>query len=70
MKEQQADPDQRNILDGFNIRYEEALIVVIKEWFQFNTNGIQGFKVTDDMLGFCSLVLDYFKTAFNQLWNE
>jgi len=31
MKEQQADPDQRNILDGFNIRYEEALIVVIKE---------------------------------------
>lgn len=70
MKEQQADPDQRNILDGYSIRHEDALIVVTKEWFRSNKNGIDGSKVTDDVLGFCSLVLGYAKAVSNQLGNE
>lgn len=72
MKEQQTSPDlgQGNILDGYSFRYEEALIVVTNDWFQSNTNGIDMSKVTDDVLGFCSLVLGYAKSASNQLGNE
>jgi len=63
MKEQQTDTSIRNILDGDSIAYGELLIVVTKEWFQSNTNGIDRSKVTDDVLGFCSLVLTYAKAA-------
>lgn len=66
MKEQQTDPSIRNILDGDSVAYGEALIVVTKEWFQSNTNGIDGSKVTDDVFGFCSLVLTYAKAATNR----
>ena len=68
MKEQLADPSSsnRNILDGSSPR-GNFLVVVTQEYFQSNTNGIDGSKVTDDVLGFCSLVLSYAKAASNAL---
>lgn len=69
MKEQQAQPSlepERNILDGF-YRRADYLVLVTQEYFQSNTNGIDGSKVTDDVLGFCSLVLSYAKAASEQL---
>lgn len=67
MKENQHDPDEKNILDGNNVRYRERIVVVQQEYFQSNTNGIEQSKVTDDVLGFCSLVLTYAKAAANDL---
>ena len=67
MKEQLADPGEKNILDGTNIKYEEKLFVVTQEYFQSNKNGIDGSKVTDDVLAFCSLVLSYAKAASGKL---
>lgn len=71
MKEQQADPDlsHRNILDGFP-KEDETLVVVTQEYFQSNTNGIDRSKVTDDVLGFCSLVLSYAKAAIIKLGRD
>ena len=67
MKEQLADEiSNRNILDGF-IYGSSSLIVVTQEYFQSNKNGIDGSRVTDDVLGFCSLVLSYAKAASNAL---
>ena len=67
MKENLADPSSnRNILDGFNVR-GKYLVVVTQEYFQSNTNGIDGSKITDDVLGFCSLVLSYAKAASETL---
>ena len=63
MKEQLADLlDNRNLLDGDNTR-GNFLIVVTQLYFQSNTNGIVATKVSDDVLGFCSLVLSYAKIA-------
>ena len=69
MKENLEDPDptsNRNVLDGTNFRGQN-LVVVTQEYFQSNTNGIDGSKVTDDVLGFCSLVLSYAKAASQTL---
>lgn len=67
MKEQLANPESdRNILDGICSR-GDFLIVVTQDYFQSNTNGIDKSKVTDDVLGFCSLVLSYAKAASNAL---
>lgn len=69
MKEQLRIPGpspDRNILDGISPRGYEP-IVVTQEYFQSNTNGIDASKVTDDVLGFCSLVLSYAKAASNPL---
>ena len=69
MKEQRDKPHRtpdRNILDGICPR-GNFLVVVAQEYFQSNTNGIDGSKVTDDVLGFCSLVLSYAKAASNEL---
>ncbi|KAK4690448.1 hypothetical protein P7C71_g6347, partial [Lecanoromycetidae sp. Uapishka_2] len=69
MKEQLTDPDldSRNDLDGFPTQEDGNgdgyLIVVTQKYFQSNTNGIDGSKVTDDVLAFCSLVLSYAKLA-------
>lgn len=67
MKEQKAlvptDP-KRNILDGDG---PSGLILVTKDFFQSSPNGIDGSKLTDDVLGFCSLVLSYGKAANNKL---
>ena len=63
MKEQEKDPSERNILDGSNFRNDRSAVVVRKEYFQSNKNGIDQSKVTDDVLGFCSLVLSYAKNA-------
>lgn len=73
MKEQlQADRDNgkpRGILDGVIFR-KNHLIVVTQEYFQSNQNGIDGSKVTDDVLGFCSLVLSYAKAASEALMRD
>ncbi|CZR54066.1 uncharacterized protein PAC_03949 [Phialocephala subalpina] len=48
-----------NTLNGFETRrgnVDGNLIVVTQEYFQSNTNGIDASKVSDDVLGFCSLV--------------
>lgn len=69
MKEQLKIPGpspERNILDGLSARGYVS-IVVTQEYFQSNTNGIDGSKVTDDVLGFCSLVLSYAKAASKTL---
>ena len=66
MQEQLQDPSNRNILDGICPR-GDYLVVVTQEYFQSNTNGIDASKVTDDVLGFCSLVLSYAKAASNAL---
>ena len=70
MKEQLEDPDDRNILDGINIKYEDLLVVVDKDYFQSKPNNMDGSKVTDDVFGFCSLVLGYAKAATNPLGSE
>ena len=70
MKENLADPtSDRNILDGASFRGQN-LVVVTQEYFQTNTNGIDGSKVTDDVLGFCSLVLSYAKAASQTLQRD
>ena len=70
MKEQRAKPNDlepgRNILNGIG-RRGDYLVLVTQEYFQSNTNGIDGSKVTDDVLGFCSLVLSYAKAASETL---
>ncbi|KAH6675112.1 hypothetical protein B0J14DRAFT_637790 [Halenospora varia] len=70
MKEQLADLDapERNILCGAETQRTgnpgaENLVVVTQDYFQSNTNGIDMLKVSDDVLGFCSLVLSYAKGA-------
>ena len=71
MKEQQKDPEppKRNILNGFNFKHG-ILVVVTKDYFQSNKNGMDMDKVTDDVLGFCSLVLSYAKTATRKLLRD
>lgn len=71
MKEQLADPEpsDRNILDGICTRTNN-LIVVTQDYFQSNRNGIDRFTVSDDVLGFCSLVLSYAKIADNVLGSD
>lgn len=68
MKEQKAISDpldkKRNILDGFG---RDGLTLVTKDFFQSSPNGIDASTVTDDVLGFCSLVLSYGKIAANKL---
>lgn len=71
MKEQQLNPESgRNILNGVAMPRGGGgpkLVVVTKGYFQSNTNGIDMSKVTDDVLGFCSLVLSYAKAAKAEL---
>ncbi|KAF3761199.1 hypothetical protein M406DRAFT_73634 [Cryphonectria parasitica EP155] len=73
MQEQQQDPQEHNILDGYETIRTGAhhspggvnLVVVTKDFFQTSPNGIAADKVTDDVLGFCSLVLSYAKGVGN-----
>ena len=67
MKDNQRNPKDKNILDGTNFRPDAILVVVEQAYFQSNANGIDGSKVTDDVLAFCSLVLSYAKAARNEL---
>jgi hypothetical protein len=67
MQENQADPPERNILDGTNFRQDATLVVVTQACFQSNANGIDKTKVAEDVLGFCSFVLSYAKAARNEL---
>jgi hypothetical protein len=69
MKEQNADPDpgpDRNILDGFG----GDLALVTKDYFKTNPNDINEDSVTDDVLGFCSLVLTFAKSASKALTGD
>ena len=66
MIENQADPIDKNILDGTNFN-KDALVVVTQAYFQSNPNNIDKSKMTDDVLAFCSLVLSYAKAASNTL---
>lgn len=68
MKEQWKDIiENRNILDGSETRRfgneDGNLVVVTQDYFESNTNGIDKSKVSDDVYGFCSLVLSYAKGA-------
>ncbi len=64
MKEQAAgtDVDQRNILDGYCME-GDCIILVTKDYFKSEPNDIDGTKLTDDVLGFLTLVLSYAKAA-------
>ena len=67
MIENQADPDDKNILDGSNFNKDAILVVITQAYFQSNPNNIDNSKMTDDVLAFCSLVLSYAKAARNTL---
>lgn len=67
MKEQAADPDEKNVLDGTNYRFLDGLKLVTQQHFQSNPGGIDKTKVTDDVLAFCTLVLSYAKGALGTL---
>lgn len=64
--------DERNILDGAetkrtgNVR-STNLVLATKSYFQSKPQGIEQTKVTNDMLGFASMVLSYAKGAKYQL---
>ncbi|RDL32656.1 Uncharacterized protein BP5553_09112 [Venustampulla echinocandica] len=77
MKEDLADilPPERNILAGSETARAGNpdagnLFVVTDQYFQSNTNGINQSKVSDDVLGFCSLVLSYAKGAHYPLGRD
>ncbi|KAF2112801.1 hypothetical protein BDV96DRAFT_649034 [Lophiotrema nucula] len=67
MKEQAANPLEKNVLDGTNYRFPEGLKLVAQQHFQSNPSGIDKTKVTDDVLAFCTLVLSYGKGALSTL---
>lgn len=67
MIENQAGPDDKNILDGSNFSKDAILVVITQAYFQSNPNIIDNSKMTDDVLAFCSLVLSYAKAARNTL---
>jgi hypothetical protein len=71
MLEQRKDPTEPNILEGYNNQMDldgnGFLVVVTQAYFASNTNNIDKSKVTDDVLGFCSLVLSYAKAAATPL---
>lgn len=67
IKEQKAalGADDLSPLNGFEggQSFLGVTIQVTQEYFQSNTNGIDKTKVSDDVLGFCSLVLSFAKGA-------
>ena len=67
MIENQANPNEKNILDGTNFRVEAILVLVTQAYFQSNPNDIDESQETDDVLAFYSLVLSYAKAAKNRL---
>lgn len=74
MLEQAKDLDiaQRNILDGEETKRtgnvgSANLVLATKSYFRSKPQGIEQTKVTNDMLGFASLVLSYAKGAQHQL---
>lgn len=66
MEENLADPDEKNILDGDNFRFQK-LVLVKKDYFQSKPNNIDASKITNDVLAFCTLVLSYAKAATEEL---
>ena len=54
MDELLQDPDELNILNG--IYGIQSLILVTKDFFQSKPQGIDGSKMSDDVLAFCTLV--------------
>ena len=67
MTENEAGPQEKNILDGTNFRSDKSLVVVQQAYFQSNPNGLDQSKISNDVLAFCSLVLSYAKAATNTL---
>lgn len=70
MEEQVQNKRNPNILSGGEMGRngkkaggDRNLILVTKDYFQAKPNGIGADKVTNDVLGFCSLVLSYAKNA-------
>ena len=62
MKEQVLEPPQRNILNGI-CYLGDCIVLVTAKYFDSKPNGIDGSKLTDDVLGFLTLVLSYAKAA-------
>lgn len=67
MEENVQDPDKKNILDGSNYRFLDMLVLVTKDYFESKPNNIDGSKITNDVLAFCTLVLSYAKAATKEL---
>lgn len=67
MLENEADPVEKNILDGSNFRPDKSLVVVQQDYFQSKPNGLDQSQMSDDVLAFCSLILSYAKAATNTL---
>ena len=59
MDELLQDPDDLNILNG--IQGAKSLILVTKDFFQSKPQGIDGSKMSDDVLAFCTLVCRFQK---------
>ena len=58
--------DEKSVLEGGTTTTDFSNIVT-KDYFEASPNGIDGSKVTDDVLGFCTLVLAYGKGARKSL---
>lgn len=67
MTENETDSQDKNILDDINFRSDKSLVVVQQTYFLFNPNDLDEFKMSNDVLAFCSLVLSYVKAATNTL---
>lgn len=71
MEENLRDPiARRNVIDGANVKYAgraQKLVLVKKDYFQSKPNSIDGSKLTNDVLAFCTLVLSYAKAATVEL---
>lgn len=67
MEENLKDPLEKNILDGTNFRFRDKLVLVTKDYFVSKPNNIDGSKITNDVLAFCTLVLSYAKAATENL---
>ena len=52
MIENDADSNEKNILDGTNFNRQAILVVVTKAYFQCNPNNIDKSQITDDVLAF------------------
>ncbi|ROW13591.1 hypothetical protein VPNG_04610 [Cytospora leucostoma] len=70
MRDQVQEKNNGNILSNVETRTNgkkaggtQNLVLVTKGFFKSKPNGIEEDKVTDDVLGFCSLVLSYAKNA-------
>lgn len=71
MKENLRDRlELKYIIDEVNIKYAkrfQKLVLVKEKYFAFKLNNIDDFKLTNDVLVFCTLILFYVKVAIVEL---